>query len=457
MKIPAFRQRQATQISAAARAVAQRTPVTLTVARQRAQPTAVTIVRLTGTAIFAYLLARELTSTPRPVLAPLTALLVVQVSLYQTLRSAVTKVASVVSGVLLAVGLSAWVGFTWWSLGITIVIALALGYALHLGDNILEVPISAMLILSVGTGAAATSRVVETFVGTAAGLAAGLVLSSPRVQSAEAAIEDLCAKTGRLLSSIATGLTDETVLGSTDEWLRQARELGNEIRRVDDALRQAEESIRLNPRSMWQPFTAVNLRESLEALERETTVVRGLARLLADLSRLPGDDNPLNDPNIRSILSEAMWELSAAIRTYGSLAIEHDPAQHQVLESALKRFLAAAEEQQDRLSARLGTDPAARPVGWPLRGELISHLDRLRTELQAGKPVRKTGRRRIRSWRRPEQAGRQQPRSPTRGRRLRLLWPPPAVTRMGLSGLRADTAATSVHSVTAGWNHLSRD
>jgi uncharacterized membrane protein YgaE (UPF0421/DUF939 family) len=62
--------------------------------------------------------------------------------------NAVRRVASVVAGVLLAVGLSAWVGFTWWSLGITIAIALAVGYALNLGEHTLEVPVSAMLILS---------------------------------------------------------------------------------------------------------------------------------------------------------------------------------------------------------------------------------------------------------------------------------------------------------------------
>src|ERR1700749_3667369 len=78
-----FRRRPGTQLSATARAVAERAPQTLTVVRHRAQPTAVTIVRLTCTAVFAYLLALVLTSTPRPVLAPLTALLVVQVSLYQ--------------------------------------------------------------------------------------------------------------------------------------------------------------------------------------------------------------------------------------------------------------------------------------------------------------------------------------------------------------------------------------
>jgi uncharacterized membrane protein YgaE (UPF0421/DUF939 family) len=133
----------------------------------------VTIVRLASTAVFAYLVALLLPVTSRPVLAPLTALLVIQVTLYQTLRSAVRRVGAVVSGVLLAVALSSWVGFTWWSLGLTIAVALAIGYALHLGDSVLEVPISAMLILSVDTHSAGTWRIVETLVGAGAGLVAG--------------------------------------------------------------------------------------------------------------------------------------------------------------------------------------------------------------------------------------------------------------------------------------------
>ncbi|HMG61652.1 MAG TPA: hypothetical protein VK599_01775, partial [Streptosporangiaceae bacterium] len=86
MRAPAFGRRRAGQISeaartvaqrtpetltVAARTVAQRTPETLTVARHRAQPAAVTIVRLAGTAILAYLIALLVPlGTPRPVLAP---------------------------------------------------------------------------------------------------------------------------------------------------------------------------------------------------------------------------------------------------------------------------------------------------------------------------------------------------------------------------------------------------
>lgn len=397
-------------MSAAARAVAKRTPETLTVVRDRAQPAAVTIARLGATAVFAYLLALVLQpGTSRPILAPLTALLVAQVSLYQTLRSALRRVAAVVAGVLLAVGLAAWLGFTWWSLGITIALALAVGNALRLGDSSLEVPISAMLILAGSTRAAATGRIVETFIGTAAGLVAGFVLTSPRVQPAEEAIEDLCRKMAGLLDRMAAGLSDGSFADSAEDWLAQARALGGEIRRVDEALRQAEESTRLNPRSYRLPYTAVSLRESLETLEHTATTVRMLARSLADSSRLAGEDSPLNDPDVRGTLASVLRELSAAVTTYGRLVTEHGASNHEVLETELDQRLAAARDEQDRLGELLGTDPQARPVGWPLRGELISQVDRIRNELRAGMPERRARLRRKRAWRRSLRAGRLRP------------------------------------------------
>ena len=294
------------------------------------------------------------------------------------------------------------VGFTWWSLGIAIALGLTVGYALHLHEEVLEVPISAMLIMSVGTRSAATGRIVETFIGTAAGLVAGFVLTSPRVQPAEEAIEDLCRMMAELLDRMAAGLAGGPVHAATaSDWLAQARALGSEIRRVDDALRQAEESTKLNPRSLRLPHTTITLRESLETLEHEAITLRVFARSLADSTRLADEDNPLADPDVRHRLAGVLRELSAAVKTYGSLATEFDAPRHDLLESELERHLATAHDEQDRLSELLGTDPAARPVGWPLRGELISHLDRLRTELEAGKPDRRARPRRNRTWRLP--------------------------------------------------------
>ena len=398
MRLALRRSQRTGQISAAARTITQRAPLTLTLARHRAQPTAATIIRLTACAVFAYLIALPVPETSPPVLAPLTAMLVLQVSVYQTLFSAVRRVAAVVAGVLIALGLSRWIGFTWWSLGLTITLGLAVGYALRLREAALEVPISAMLILSVGSSAAATSRITETLIGTAAGLVAGFVLTAPQVEPAEEAIAELARTMADLLDRMAAGLNDGSVNDSARAWLDQARALGNEIGRVDEALQQAEESTKLNPRSML-PRSTVALRQSLETLEHSAITVRVLARSLTDNTRLAGDDNSLNDPEVRREHADTLRELSAAVRTYSGLATELDAHGHQALKADLERHLAAARDEQDRLSELLATAPAVRPVGWPLRGELISHLDRLRSELEAGAPGRRPRRQRNRSWR----------------------------------------------------------
>ena len=130
---------------------------------------------------------------------------------------------------------------------ITIVAALTIGYALRLGDHIIEVPISAMRILPAGSQAAADSRIVETMMGAATGLLMGLAFARPRVQSAAEAMDELCRRMTELLALMAVGLRAGSVQESSEDWLTRARALRREIRRVDEALRDAEESVRLNP------------------------------------------------------------------------------------------------------------------------------------------------------------------------------------------------------------------
>ena len=102
---------------------------------------------------------------PPPLLAPLTAMLVVQVTPVSLLASGLDRVVAVVAGVALAVGFAAVAPLEWWSLGLLIFISLATGHLLRLGDNLLEVAISAMLVLGVGAfsaGSAAWQRIAET-------------------------------------------------------------------------------------------------------------------------------------------------------------------------------------------------------------------------------------------------------------------------------------------------------
>jgi hypothetical protein len=168
------------------------------------------ISRLTATATFAYLIALLVPAgTNRPVLAPLTALLVLQASLYQTIRRAIRKVLSVTVGVLGAVAAAEFIGFSWWQLALVIAGALVIGRAMRLGDDLLEVPISAMLIFSsAGTHSAASGRIIDTLIGAAAGLVGGLLLAGgPRVQPASSAVGRLAGQVSGLMDQMAHDLT----------------------------------------------------------------------------------------------------------------------------------------------------------------------------------------------------------------------------------------------------------
>jgi uncharacterized membrane protein YgaE (UPF0421/DUF939 family) len=384
----------ADSVSETAKAVARRQAEQLTLVRRRAQPAAVYVTRMTLTAVFAYLLALQLPGgSVRSVLAPLTALLVVQASLFHTIRSAVQRVIGVTVGVLAAVAVSAYVPFSWYVLGLLIAGTLALGLMLRLREDTLEVPISAMLIFAVDSHAAATSRITETLVGAAAGLAAGLLFAPLRVQPAKDAIGDLSSQMADLLGQMADGLSEQLDPRRAQEWLDRTRALRGEIERVDDALAQAEESIRLNPRRLRYPNPAAGLRDGVDTLERAATDLRVLARAVTDSARLDSGDSPVKDAETRARLAAVIAELAASVRAYGQL-IESDPepfdvprAQAEPIAEKLEDHLEEAQRQQDRLADVLAADPAQRPDGWPLRGEILAHVDRLRSELQPPPPA----------------------------------------------------------------------
>jgi uncharacterized membrane protein YgaE (UPF0421/DUF939 family) len=381
-------------VSGAARAVARRPAEQLTLVRRRAQPTAVYITRMTLTAVFAYLIALQLPGgSARDVLAPLTALLVVQATLFHTIRSAVHRVTGVTAGVLAAVAAAAYVPFSWWVLGLLIAGTLGLGIVLRLGADTLEVPISAMLIFSVDSHAAATSRITETLVGAAAGLVAGLVFAPLRVQPAKDAIGDLTRQMADLLGQMAEGLDAEPDPQQAAGWLDRTRALRGEIERLDDALGQAEDSIRLNPRRLRYPDPAAGLRDGVDTLERAATDLRVLARSVADSARLDSADSPVKDPETRTRLAAVITELAAAVRAYGQLietdpgAVESPQGRAEPIAEVLADHLEQAKHEQDRLADLLAANPAEHPGGWPLRGEILAHVDRLRSELRPMDPA----------------------------------------------------------------------
>src|SRR3954447_7669770 len=108
-------------------------------------------MRITVAAVAGYVVARLLFPDTQPLVASLTAMLVVQVTPVSLLASGLDRVVAVVTGVSLAVAFAAVVPLEWWSLGVLIFLSLTLGQALRLRANLIEVAISGMLVLGVGS------------------------------------------------------------------------------------------------------------------------------------------------------------------------------------------------------------------------------------------------------------------------------------------------------------------
>jgi hypothetical protein len=113
------------------------------------------------------------------------------------------------------------------------------------------------------------------------------------------------------------------------------------------------------------------------------------------------------------MMAEVLRQLAAALRAYGGL-IRADLTEGRVPDGTeVERHLEQAREHQDRLAPVLRDAPAEASAGWPLRGEMLVHLDRLASELRA------------------EQIGRERadPAVPRRHSALRAAWPRPAQRR----------------------------
>ena len=243
-------------------------------------------LRITIAATLSYIAGLLIFPGTQPLLAPLTAMLVVQVTPVSLLASGLDRVIAVVSGVSLAVVFSTVAPLTWWTLALLIFVAITLGQVLRLRNNLVEVAISGMLVLGVGSlgaEAAASQRISETLVGAAVGIAANL-LFPPKVATADAgdAIDGLANQLSGLLMRAADELTKMAeergdLAAAARAWHDESRMITYEVPRVDEILTRAEEGRRLNIRAVGTARVEPGLRQGLESLEH-TAVTEAFAR-----------------------------------------------------------------------------------------------------------------------------------------------------------------------------------
>ncbi|MFH9011185.1 aromatic acid exporter family protein [Streptomyces sp. NPDC017943] len=352
------------------------------IVRKRRDPVVVQTLRSATAATIAYVIALRLSPEAAPLTAPLTALLVVQVTLYATLTNGFRRVNAVVTGVLVAIAFSLLVGLTWWSLALLLVASLAVGRLVRVEEYVPEVAISAMLVLGVTTvGDTAWARVVETLIGASVGLACNLLLAPPVwVEEAGESIDDLARRLRQLMLRMGEEAAGGTPVDRAEERLYEARQLDHDISEVDAALRQAEDSLRLNPRVREGTLHRVVLRTGLDTLEICTVVLRVLARSLTDLTKVRQPE-PLLEPETGAVLQQLLSEIADAVVSFSVLVTTHLSASAESAEERLASELRTAAATRDKL-AKLLREDADRDAGhWQLLGAVLTEINRILDEL----------------------------------------------------------------------------
>jgi len=324
------------------------------------------VIKASVAAIVAWLICEFLFRFPQPpIFAAIAALLVVQPSVNQSVSKGIERSIGVIAGVALAFGAGYLFGTATWVVLAAIVVSLLLAWLFRLGPgSSTQIPISAMLVLSIGglTPVYAVERITETIVGALAGLIVNLAIVPPvQLRPARLAVSKLVRELAAVLEQIADALSEPRSRAELDELLAHGRALLAVRNAAEAAIAQGRESLMLNPRGG-------SLRRALEhdeALFARLSAVRvrvaGMTRTVHD----NWDAELLGEPTVVAIATEltrAAHDLRLLGRSSGNLEPETVTAELPALTAPLRII-------------------QPHPDHWVLIGSLLEDLRRICAEI----------------------------------------------------------------------------
>ncbi|GAA5027106.1 aromatic acid exporter family protein [Terrabacter aeriphilus] len=350
----------------------------------RVRPTLATVLRLTAAAVLAYLLSQAVTGGTLDLTGPLTALLVVQASAYSTIKMGTVRVGAVLCGILVATLLSTWSGLTWWSLAAAIAASLLLAKVLRLGDQALETPISAMLILGVSNhDIASETRIVNTLVGAAVGVAFNLLYppAMPIAAARQALLrvsEAAASALGAAAQALASGPLSRRDVG---DWIDRVRSANREVARATEAIRRLDDSRRFNPRALGTLDVGPVLSSALDTFEHCLLAIRALfAVLLAELPPRDAPDDPYGD-ELRQAFGVVLTDTAECVRAFAGLVLAEADGREEDTEQALAQSLDILRETQAILTELILVRAREDASSWLLRGSILAAVEQVLARL----------------------------------------------------------------------------
>jgi len=277
------------------------------------------LVKSTVAGTLAWELA-ALIHSPRPVLASLGAILVVQVTVRASFSRSIQLTVAVTLGLAGALLLGHVLGLHWWSVGVTILAALVVGELLRLGPFSPQVAISALLALSLGS-TYGYERMIDTAIGAGIGVLVNALIAPPTyVNEASQALRRVGDDLSALLGDVAAGLTRSPDRGTVQRWLTRAREISAAVRTADATVSQGEESLRFNHRAAAEVERLQRIGEARLAFEHAVTQTRGMVRSMLDLWP---DLRSAEAAPVLAALSDLLRGANVQVATFGRL--QHHP------------------------------------------------------------------------------------------------------------------------------------
>ncbi len=339
-------------------------------------------------------IAAMVTGVGNPVLASLSAIVVVQVSVRASVRTAIQRSVAVVLGVLLALAISDALALN--SVTVTLLVAVSLGVAelvLRLPPAAArQVPISVLVVLaavSASNEREAWDRAIDTALGAAVGVAVSLVLPASRLVDARQTLDRLADSVAGVLESMGSGLQQTWSTEQTEDWRSRARvSRGRLVDQATEAVGNGREAARWNVRDRRHIEELTRFEEVLPRLERTAIGVSVISRGLDDHARIAGTTHPA-----MPAMGALLIALASAVRATATsvLATSHESevdaslaeirTRRQVCKLAASRRARLAIEHGDEAGDDLAEGE------WLNYAALLVQVDRIVADLSAPLPA----------------------------------------------------------------------
>ncbi|WP_308117824.1 FUSC family protein [Streptomyces anatolicus] len=347
--------------------------------------TTVQSLKAAGAAVLAWALAGWWWSAPMALLAPWTALFLVQSTVYRSLRSAMQQFAVVMVGTLLAAGAAVLTGNnTLAAMALVLPVTVLLSTYARFGTQGMYAPTAALFVLAYGTysGFDILHRLFETLVGAVIGIAVNALILPPVHERDVLHLRSrLPQESGDLLHAVADGIQEKPFDPKKAQgWYDRAQRLTDLVTDLRTARRWSDESYRFNPgRKLRRSVPRAPASDWDFAWDRITEHIKTTVRTLAET----GEDRP----SLADLPEDAPGILSELLRAAGDVcALDESGApgseagERRGTARDRRSALRTAQEAHERLTLLL-TDSRSRVT--PALGGLTADTQRLLSDLAA--------------------------------------------------------------------------